>query len=185
LKLSKTSWLILTVGILLFTFVGLLALRSQQVQEQERLNEELSLAESRLGGSGFEQLLSRQEELEEQLSQTKSQFESASAISPQLTGSIAVSDTLFGVAEASGVDVIRTSSSGLASGDLGGVTCHVLTLTARVEGELPNLTSFIINLIDNLTNGAVKSVEISTPKDTSKQKSSANIKLVIYSYQGD
>lgn len=185
MKLSKKNLLILTVSILIIVCVSLIAVRSQQVHEQERLNEELALAKSRLEGSRFEQLLSQQEELEKQLSQIKSQFETTNSISPQTTGSIAVSGTLLSVAETSGVNVIETSSSGPASVNLEGVTCQVLTLTAKVDGKLPNLTSFIIKLIDNLTNGVVQSVAIRIPEDTSKEKPSANIKLIIYSYEGD
>ena len=185
MKPSKKNWLILTIGILIIACASLVAVRSQQVHEHERLTEELSLAELRLDGSGFEQLLSQQEELEEQLSQTKSQFEATNAIFPQPIGSIAFNDTLFDIAETCGAEVIEISSSGPVSGNLEGIACHVQTLTTRVEGDVTNLISFITHLIDNLTNGVVKSVEISIPKDTGAKKPSANIKLAIYSYQGD
>jgi len=185
LKLSKKFWIILTVIILIITFAGLGVARSQQVNEQKRLIDEFSLVELRLNGLRFEQLSSQQKELEEQLSQTISQFETASATSPQPIRSVAINDTLLDIAKTSGVEIIEISSSGPVSGELEGITCRVLTVTARVEGDAPNLISFTINLIDDLTNGVVKSVEINIPKATKNVKPTANIKLAIYSYQGD
>jgi len=185
LKLSKKFWIILTVIILIITFASLGVARSQQIDEKKRLIEEFSLAESRLNGLRFEQLSSQQKELEEQLSQTILQFETADATSPQPIRSVAVNDTLLDIAKTYGVEIIEISSSGPVSGELEGITCRVLTVTAKVKGDAPNLIDFTIHLIDSLTNGVVKSVEISIPEATKNVKPSANIKLAIYSYQGD
>lgn len=182
MKPSKKRWIILTVIILIIVFASLGMVRSQQVHEQKRLSEELSLAGSRLNGLRFDQLSSQQKELEEQLSQTMSQFETANPTSPQSIKSIAINSALLDIAEICGVEIIEIGSSGPVNGDLEGVACRVLTVTTRVKGELPNLIGFIINLIDNLADGVVKSVEINVPKDTTKEKSSANIKMIIYSY---
>lgn len=184
MKLSKTSWLILTVGIAIITFASLGIAHSQQVHEQNQLNEELSLAERRLNGLQFEELSSQQAELEKQLSQTVSQLGAAKARLSQPAESIAASDALFDIAETCGVEVIEISSSGLSSGDLEGITCSVLPLTARVEGDVPNLISFVIKLNSDFMTGVVKSVDISVSENTTEERSSANIRLLIYTYQG-
>ncbi len=182
MKLSKKSWLTLSVVILIIAFASLGIARSQQVQEQKRLSEELSLVGLRLNGLRFEQLSSRQKELEEQLSQAMPQLETDNETSPQPIRSIAINDSLLDIAETSGVEIIEISSSGPVSGDLEGIACRVLTLTVRVEGDAANLINFTIDLTDELTNGVVKSVEINIPKDASKAKASANVNLAIYSY---
>jgi len=185
MKLSKTTWLILTIGFFIIAFASLGIVRSQQVQEQDQLNQELTQAQLRLNEFQLEQLSSQHEELEKQLSQTISQFEAARTMLSQPIGSITTSGLLFDIAAACGVEVTEISSSGLASDDLEGVTCSVLPLSARVEGDVSDLVSFITNLYGELTNGIVKSVEISIPETTSEEKPSANIQLVIYTYQGD
>jgi len=185
LSISKTSWLLLSVGISIIAFTSLGVARSQQVHEQDQLDEELSLAERRLNGLQFEQLYSQQEELEKQLSQIISRLETTKARLSRPTGSIAASDALFSIAKACGVEVAEISSSGPASGDLEGVVCSVLPLTARIEGDVPNLISFIIKLNGDFTTGVVKSAGISVSENVSEERTSANIRLVIYTYQGD
>jgi len=178
LKLSKTSWLFLAIGGFIILFASLGAVYSQQVHQQNQLNEELTLAEMKLNGF-------QPEVLEIRLSQTLSQLEPSRATLSQPIGSIATSSTLFDVAEAYGVEVTEISSSGLTSAKLEGIPCSVLTLTVRIEGDVPALVNFITNLNSYFRTGVVQSVAISIPEMTSGQESSANIRLVVYTYQGD
>ena len=185
MKLSKTSWLILTVGIIIIVFASLGNIRLQQIHERNQLDEELSLAEWRLNEFQLEQLSSKQEELEKQLGQTISELETAKAVLSQPIGGIAANDILLSIAEACSVKVIEISSSGRTNGDLEGVTCLVLPLTARVEGDVSSLISFIIRLNGDFMSGVVKSVDISVSNNHGDERSSANIQLLIYTYQGD
>ena len=185
MKISKTSWLLIAIGVFMITMVSLGAVRYQQVNRQNQLNEELALAEMKLNEVKLEQLSDRQGELEEQLSQTISQLGAARAIFSQPNGSIIASGILFDIAEAYGVEVIEISSPGLTSAELEGIPCSVLTLTVRVEGDVPALVTFITKLNGYLRTGVVQSVAISIPEMTSGEKSSANIRLVVYTYQGD
>jgi len=185
LKLSKTSWLLLAIGAFIIILAGLGTVRSQQVRQQNQLNDELALAQLKLEAVQLEQLAQRQGELERHLSQTTSQIQAARTILSQPVGSIDASSTLFDTAEACGVEVTEISSSGRTSEELEGIPCSVLTLTARVEGDVLDLVSFITKLNGDLRNGVVKSVEISIPEMTTEEKSSANIQLVVYTCQGD
>ena len=67
LKLSKTSWLVIAIGILVVVGIGLGMVRSQQVDEQSELNEKLALAKSNLERVQPEKFPSQQAELEERL----------------------------------------------------------------------------------------------------------------------
>ena len=185
MKLTKTSWLLLISGVFILVFASLGAIHYPQVHQQNQLNEELASAELRLKGDKLEQLSHRQGELEKRLSQTISQCETAKTILSQSNESIATSETLFYTATAYGVEVTEISSSGLSSGDLEGITCSVLPLTVRVDGDVPNLISFIIKLNSNFMTGTVNSVDISASENTTEERSSANIRLLIYTYQGD
>jgi len=185
LKLSKTSWLLIGIGIFMIISIGLGVVRYQQFHEQNTLNEKFALVQSRLNGIKLEQLSHRQKEVEQQLSQIISQSETARTTLSQPIGSINISNTLFDIAEANNVEVIEISSSGLASEELAGITCAALPLTARVEGEVTDLVSFITKLNSALDTSLVKSVGIEIPETTSEQKPTANIQMVIYTYQGD
>jgi len=185
LKLSKTSWLILTIGVFLVTLASLGITRSQQLHEQDQLNQELSVAKMRVAKFQLEQLSYQHEELEKQLGETISQLEAARTTLSQPNESIIISDALFEIARASNVEIIEVSSSVRTGGDLEGVTASELPLTIWAEGDVANLIDFVTRLNGDLTTGVVKSAKISIPETADEGKPSADIRLVVYSYQGD
>lgn len=185
MKLSKTSLLILTIGIFVIAFASLGTARSQKIHEQNQLYEEFSSAELRLSKVQLEELYSQQRGLEEWLSQILSQFEVAKAILSQPIRSITASQSLFDIAKACGVEITEVSSSGLTTDDLEGVICAVLPLAVKVEGDVSDLLNFITELNDNLATSTIKSAQISVSDTDGEEGASANIRLVIYTYQGD
>ena len=187
MKLSKTSWIVLTVGISIIAFASLGFARAQQLHERNQLNEELSIAELRLSKFQIEQFSSQQEELEKQLTESIAQLETTKVILSQPAESIAVSGTLFNIAETCGVEITEISSSGLSSSDLEGITCSVLPLTVKAEGVISSLMSFIFTLNGDFITGTVETVSISVgvSENATEEGSSANIRLLIYAYKGD
>ena len=184
MKLRKRTLLIIIVGIFVIVSFGLGMVRYQQVSEQNQLNEKLVLANSDLERLQLEMGSSGQVKLEEQLGQATSQFEAVKAILSQPVGSITASSTLFEIAEAHGVEVAEMTSSGPVTENLEGITCSVISLTAKVEGDLPNLVSFITNLNNHFATGVVKSIIITIPETTGEQKGSTDIQMVVYTYRG-
>ncbi len=184
MKLRKRPLLITIVGIFVIALISLGMLRSQQVSEQNQLNEQLTLTQSRSSEIKLGQLSSRQVELEGQLRQATSQFETVKTVLSQPVGSITATSTLFDIARANGLEVIGVTSPGLTSDSLEGITCSVLSLTVKVEGNVPNLVSFITGLNSYFTTGVVKSITITIPEKTSEEKASADIQLVVFTYQG-
>ena len=185
MTLSKTSWIILTVGISIIAFASLGFARAQQLHERNQLNEELSIAEISISKLKLEQLSSQREELEKQLTESIAQLETTKTILSQPAESIAASSTLFNIAETCGVEITEISSSGLASGDLEGITCSVLPFTVRAEGVISSLMSFIFTLNGDFITGAIETVDISAADNATDGSSSANIQLLIYTYKGD
>lgn len=184
MKISKTSWIIIIIGAFMIALIGLGAVRSQQVNQQIQLDEELTSAELKLDRLQLEQLSHQEEELERQLSQIKSQSETARAALSQSIESIEVSGILFDIAEHNNVEVTEINSSGLATAELDGLTCLVLPLTASVSGNVTDLASFVTKLNDDLITGVIKSVEIIVPEMVG-EPALANIQLVIYGYRGE
>ncbi len=184
MKLSKTTWLVIAIGIFVVAGLGLGMVRSQQLDQQSQLNEKLTLAQSNLEGVQLEKLSSRQAELEKQLSQATPQFEEVKAILSQPVDSITASSILFDIAKAHDLEVTEVTSPGPASDSLEGVTLSVLSLTGKVEGDVSNLVSLVTKLNSSLTTGVIKSIEITVLETTSGEKSSTSIQLVVYTYEG-
>ncbi len=112
MKLSKKTWIILVIGILIIAFANLSMTYSRQGKEQSRLDQELSLVQLTLATYSPEELSSQQRELESQLAQAESELEDAKAHLRQSIESIEVTDTLFEVAQTWEVEIIDLRSSG-------------------------------------------------------------------------
>ena len=182
-KLSKKSWLLISVGVFTILFAGLWTVHSQQNNEHKQLADKLNMADLKLDGFQTEQLFQRQNELKEQLKQTLLQSEAARGILSQPIGSLAISSVLFSIAAAYNVEIIEIGSPGPGIEELDGLACNVLPLTATVAGDITDLVSFIIQLNDGLENSIINSVEISIP-ETTGEKASANFQMIVYAYQG-
>ena len=163
IKLSKTSLLILCVGVFVVVVASLGVARSQQLQEQGRLEEELNMVEMRLSQLEVTQLIKQQEELQWELDENIMQLTAAKDKLHQLIESIDVTDKFFEIAQSCNVTVMNISSSGIGSENLGDIACSAITLNAVVTGEVPNLISFVISLNDDFTTGIVKSAQITVP----------------------
>ena len=185
MKLSKTTGLVIAIGVFVIALISLGVVRYQQIGEQSELDEQLISAKSNLARVQPEKLSSRHAELEEQLSQSTSQFEAVKVILSQPVGSVAATTVLFDVAKSCGLEVTKVASLSPTSDSLEGVTCSVVLLTARVEGDVPNLVSFITTLNSHFTTGVIRSMTISIPEENSGEEASADIELVVYTYQGD
>lgn len=185
MRLSKTSWWILTVGIFVIFLAGLGVVRFQQFQQQNDLLWEITVAEHELNGFQPGQLSAQKADLEMQLDQATSQFEAVKAIFSQPVRSVAASGILFDIAEAHELEISDMSSLSSDSNSLYGIDCSVTSLTARVEGDVDNLVSFIIDLNSQLVTDTTRSVTITFPETGSGEKASADINMVIYTYQGD
>lgn len=185
LKLGKTSWIILSAGLFVVIIAGLGFARSQQIQEQGQLGEELSIAEKRLNKLQLQQRHEQQEELQIQLDNEVIKLVEAKDRLHQSVESIDVTDEFFVIAQSCNVTVMSTSSSSIKSEKLEGVSCAMITFNAVVEGEVPSIISFVIKLNNDFTTGVVESARISIPEPDAEDKPSASIMMVAYAYEGD
>jgi hypothetical protein len=185
LKLSKTSWLILSAGIFLVVLAGLGVTRSGQVKEQTRLEEELGISESRLEKMQLTSLQTQMGELQGQLDESESQLVEAKDRLRQTVLSVDVTEKFFEIAKYSEVVVMNLGTSTIAKNTIAGVDCFTISLGATVTGDLNNMVDFIINLNQGYTTGYVKSVQISLNSISSEVSSgNANIQMIVYSYKG-
>ncbi|MEE8413868.1 MAG: hypothetical protein V3R96_04890, partial [Dehalococcoidales bacterium] len=143
------------------------------------------LAQSRLQGINLERISSQQKILEEQLSQTTSQFESVKSILAEPVGSINAATSIFEIAETYNLVVTGITSPGPVDENLEGAILQVVSLTAEVNGNVSDLVKFATNLNSYFITGAVKSISITVPEGSSADNASASVRLVVYTYRGD
>ncbi len=185
LKLTKTSWLILSAGIFIVVLVGLGLTRSQQLEEQTKLEEELTLSTMRVDKIQVTQLRPQLDELQQRISESESQLNEARDRLRQTVVSVDVTDKLFVIAEYCGVELQNVNTSMISSRVIEGIDCYTTSITATFAGELPDIIDFIISLNDGYTTGYVQSTQISIPDESSDNEPTADIQMVVYSYKGN
>ena len=162
MKLGKTSWLILILGIFIIAFGSLGVTRAQQVKEQSEAEDNLAVAEKRLSNLQLRDLQNDKLNLEQQLEQAEYQLNQAQESLQQPIASIVVTDTLFDIAEDCGVVITQVSSTDIGKDMLQDVNYFVIRLSIVAEGEVLNLVNFVTKLNTDLPTGVVQSADIST-----------------------
>jgi len=185
LKISKTSWLILAVGIFLVVLACLGVTRSGQMKEQNKLEEELKMSESRLDKVPATDLQTQLEELQDRLEESEGQLTEAKNRLRQTILSVDVTDKFFEIAKYCDVVVMNMSTTAIGKNTVAGVNYATISLNAVITGDASNLLDFIISLNKGYSTGYVKSAQISLNSESDEEGiSSANIQMIVYSYEG-
>jgi hypothetical protein len=184
IKLSKTSWLILSAGIFVVILGGLGVTRSQQLKEQSKLEEDLGLSTTRVDNIHVEHLRPQLEELQLKLDETKSQLDEAVDILHQSVVSVDVTEKYFAIAESCGVVIQNISNTTISTGTIEGISCNTISIHASVTGELEDIVDFLISLNENYATGYVQSTQISNTSGSPNGESTASFNMIVYSYEG-
>lgn len=194
MKLSKTFWIFLVIGIFVISAAGLGMAYLRQTAQQSRLEEELASAQLRLEELPDEQFASQQKGLESRLARAELQLITTKANLYQSTESIEASDALVELAKGFYVEITEISSPGIMTEQIGEVTLSALQITVTVEGNVFDLIAYISEWTEEYPTGIVEPVEISVPEptdeeveeeETEEENPSAIINLHIYTYEGD
>lgn len=180
MKLNKNTLLLIGVAALLAFFVYLNTNHNQQVEGQGKLNDELAFVKQRISMIQVEPLNSQLASLNEQLSRTMADVESAKESLSVEVKSVDIGDRLLQLAGASGVEMTSIISPGRGTEDMEGVICSILPLTVQVKGEITNIITFIASLNNSLDTGVVKTVDIQVSEE---EGPTANVSIVIYTYE--
>lgn len=201
MKLNKKSLLFLAIAIFAILGISLGMVQSRQSQERDQLEQDISLAQSRLNKikNAAESLSSRHKDMENRLVQAMTPLTTVKTGLVQLIETIEVDDALFDIAETCGVEIMGIASPGPADKKLKGVPCSVLPLRVQIEGDVTDLIDFVLKWTEEFHTGVVVSVGINVPRPpeeagavegaeevvVEEQKPSASINLLIYTYRGD
>ncbi len=185
IKLSKTSWLILSAGVFIVVLAGLGVTRNQQMQQQSIAQEQLDLAETRLAKYDLTQLRYRVEELSRLIEEKKTEVEEAQKRLESTVVSADVVEQFYAIAEFSDVTVSNVSDTPISNSNLSGVGVQQTSLSSSVNGTLENIMDFIINLNHNFTTGYTVTAQIRVdgiPDDDDMQgAASCNLQVFVYS----
>jgi hypothetical protein len=184
IKISKAVILILAAGVFIVGLLSLGVTRYNQMSEQSDLNDELALSEIRLSNMDLNSLELQLSELEEQLLESESQLEEAKNRLKQTVISVNVTDKLYEIAEFYNVIIDNIGTTKNQSITYNGIGCLSISVSAAVSGELSNIIDFIVGLNNNFDTGYVQSTQLTIYDDTAESGTSANIVMVVYSYEG-
>lgn len=183
IKISKTVLLILAAGVFIVGLLSLGVTRFNQMSEQSDLNDELALSEIRLNNLDLKPLELQLAELQEQFLESESQLEEAKNRLNQTAVSVNVTDKLFEIAEFHDVIIDNMGTTKNQSVDYNGINFLSISINAAVSGKLSDVIDFIAGLNDNFDTGFIQSAQLSIYGDEAESSASANLMMVVYSYE--
>lgn len=184
LKLSKTSWLLLSAGIFVVVLAGLGVTRSQQLKEQTQLEEELTLSTMKVDTIQVSHLRPQLDELQQRLDESITQLSEVQDRLRQTVLSVDIAEKYFAIAEYCDVVISNISTTTISTASIGGIAVSSASIGASVSGELDNIIDFLIGLNEGYTTGYVQSVQIGIPDESTDTLPSASFQMVIFSYEG-
>jgi len=189
MKLSKTFWLILGIGISVIA-VGILGwFYLDQRGEQQRLDDNLEVAQRT-----YSILVSQRDDLESQLSQSESELAQAESLLreakarfPESVESIEYDAALFGIADDCDLEITKLTASEPSDEEAETITYITASFTVDVEGTVAHILDFINTIAtdEDFTNATIEMVNMKVPEPDEEGEPSATINLVIYGYQGE
>ena len=194
MKLSKSSWIILALGIVLIAGISLGMSRSQQAEQQKQLTEKLAQAKAKLATINIDELTGQKNRLTQQVEQYSTQTESVKQNLFAAEDDIEATDIILESARSFQVEVVTITSPGVAFGELQGTRCRILPMKIQLNGDIDKLADFIYNLSQIFPTSIIQEVRLNNEEPATsgageKQPAtagttSADISLVIYSYEG-
>lgn len=180
INLSKTSWIILSVGVFIVVLAGLGVTYSQQLKSSSEANEKLEVTEMRLRQFNIEELQSQKAILQEQRDDLTSQHDVGKTMLVQQVASIDVTDKCYEIAAESNVVIVDIGTTDVKTETFYNLPCEMISVNVVVRGELSDMVDFIINLNEGFSTGYIVTVQ-TVMGDTPY----TSVQLVVYTYEGD
>jgi len=210
MKLSRTAWLILVIGVLVIALGSLYMPYSRQVSEQQELEASLAAAQAR-----WPQVISARQAAEAELTQWQDKLAEATSLLakseakfPESAESIKYDELLFDIADVCDLEVMSLTASEPSDKKVEDVTYIVTSFDLEVEaagsppGTVAKFETYIDETVANIldfintiatgedfTTATVELVNIDIPEPMTEgeeaEKPTATIKITIYSYKGE
>ena len=146
MKLSKASWIILAIGVLVIAAGSLGWVYSQRLHEQKQLDQQLSAANKNLSQTNLEDLKLQKDQLNEQIIQLNDLLATRQTFLQESQDSIDVTNTILEHAQSHRIDILKITSPGLSGEQLSGTSFDSLSIDLNVAGSLQDISGFAISL---------------------------------------
>lgn len=184
----------MALGIVLIAGISLGMSRSQQAEQQKQLTEKLAQAKAKLATINIDELTGQKNRLTQQVEQYSTQTESVKQNLFAAEDDIEATDIILESARSFQVEVVTITSPGANFGELQGTQCRILPMKIQLNGDIDKLADFIYNLSQIFPTSIIQEVRLNNEEPSTsgageKQPAtagttSADISLVIYSYEG-
>lgn len=148
MRFSKITLLILGIGIFAIATAGLYTLYQEQLEEQENLNQGISVAQAILPGLFSEKgtLEDQLARLEDEMAQAEVRLSEVEAEFPESIQSIFYGDLLFSLAESLDLEVTGLTATKPAQMVDGNTSYEVTYFLVVVKGEVANILQYIVRI---------------------------------------
>ena len=180
INLSRTSWILLSVGVFIVVLSILGVTYSSQMKKSNELQDELEVTQMLLDKYDIAELEQQKTVLVAKLDSSSSEYDSTKTKMSQSIKSIEVTDKCYLIASLSNVEIFEIGTTEVAETELGEVDCDTISINIKLRGELSNIINFIINLNDGFNTGHIKTIQIVV-----EEPPYAIIQIVAYSYRGE
>ncbi len=199
MKLSRTSWIILSVGIFVIVAGGLGAIYRAELSEQGVLSSQLALLQVTLPTviSEREEAENRLTEIKAELAQAESKLDASKLPFTKSIESIEYGEILYNIAHGLQIDIINFTATDARQDKGDVVTYYTTRFEIEVEGDETDILDYVhqIALSANFATATVELAEINIPEPPTDEeledenyepeKPRAIINLVIYEHRGE
>jgi hypothetical protein len=159
-KLTKTTWIALIVGIIVIAGFSLGWIYSGQNSEKNQLDSEIALANQKLSRITFDDLNTQKDQLTQQMDLINTQTEETKANLVSSEDSIDATDMILEDARNNNVDVVDMSSSGLSTESLADINADTLSISIKVVGSEQDIARFATSLGQIFPTCVVKTIQM-------------------------
>lgn len=211
MKITKTSWIFITAGVLLLGGMLLGNQFNQQNQQKTALESQVALAKKKLAAFDNDQLIAQKASLAASIQTYTQQISTDKINLTNALDNIDITNMLIADAGTYGVDILVINSQGTSEETLAGTLCQIQLFNIKTLGTIDNTANFVYSLKKLFPTSAIKSVDLGladpppvlapdasatptpSPDPTSTPKAApapfkdttATTNLVIYSYKGN
>ncbi len=186
MKLSRTAWLVLIIGIFVIAIGSLYWLYMQDGREQEQLSQTLSVTQTTLPKLASERtnLEGTLTDLEDRLAQAISQLRVSKAVFPASVQSIEIDEMLFGIADNWSLEITNLTATepndtpvspeieDIEAEDIEveDVNYQLTSFTVEMKGQVSDILGFFDSVVNqrDFTTAAVELVTIVVPEPVSE-----------------
>lgn len=193
LKLGRTAWLVLGIGVFAAAFITLFMFYSHCSGEQADLERSLTGAQTQLTSivSGKAALESRLADQDSKLAAANALLRSTQATFPRAHVNIEYDEVLADLAELHNLEVVSMKAAEPCEEVIGEITFTVISFEAEVSGTVYSILGMVDDIAEDamFDSATVQVIKLKVPEPEAAgeepEPPSVIIKLVGYSYGGE